>query len=183
MPVKPYPYRVVNRTRIGRFEVEQAELVTPDGPAPYSVVHMRPFACCAAFVDGKLAFVRQYRYAVGAYQLELPAGGIEPGERPQEAAVRELREETGLVCERVHDLGTLYTSAGSTDEHCYLYAMRCARERVASAPDAGEQIEVMLLDRSEVERLMDEGSLCHPSFYVAWVRLMRAGLLDELFSC
>lgn len=183
MPVKPFPYHVVSKTDIGRFEVELAHLDTPDGLAPYSVVHMRPFACCAAFVDGKMAFVRQYRYAVGTYQLEMPAGGMEPGELPQEAAARELREETGLVCKRAYDLGTLYTSAGSTDELCHLYAMRCASERAACAPDGSEQIEVVLLDRSEVERMMDEGSLCHPPLYVAWVRLMRAGLLDKFFSC
>ena len=111
--MEAYPYKEIARGRVGRYEVELGELSTDSGPSPYSIIHMRPFACCVAFFEGRLAMVRQFRYSVSSWQLELPAGGIEEGEQPSAAAVRELREETGLVAREVFDLGMVYCSVGS----------------------------------------------------------------------
>ena len=179
----PYPYRTLEEHDLGRYRIELGELATECGPSPYSIVHMRPFACCVASIEGKLAMVRQFRYAVGSYQYELPAGGIEEGETPQEAAVRELREETGLVAHDLINLGTVYPSVGSTDEVCHIFAMRCEGSRVSRDLDRGEQTELILMSRREIERMMDDGSLVYPALYVAWVKLGRMGLLDTLFDC
>lgn len=126
--------------------------------------------------------VRQYRYSVRSWELELPAGGIEAGESPRDAAVRELREETGLVAHDVVSLGMTYPSVGSTDEECHLFAMRCDGARAERDLDRGEQTELVLLERGEVERMILDGSLRYPPLYVAWLRLDRQGLLDELFG-
>ena len=183
MPMEPYPYRQLSMHPLGRYRIELGELACEDGPSPYSIVHMRPFATVAAFVDGRMAFVRQYRYSVGSWQLELPAGGMEPGEDPRDAAVRELREETGLVAHDLIDLGMVYPSVGSTDERCYVYAARCDGRRVACEPDPGEQTELVCLSREDVERMMDAGEMPNVQVYVAWAMLQRHGLLDELFPC
>ena len=177
--MKPFPYHIVSTHSLGRYDVELGELDTSQGPSPYSIVRMRPFSCCFAVVEGRLALVRQYRYSVDSWQLELPAGGIEDGETPRQAAVRELREETGLVAREVHDLGMVYPSVGSTDEQCHLFAMRCVRGAQVDF-DRGERTELVLLTRAELEDMIDDGSMLYPGVYVALVKLQRQGLLDEL---
>ena len=179
--MKPFAYATLEQHHVGRYDVELGQLDTPDGPSPYSIIHMKPFSCCVAAVEGKLAMVRQFRYSVDSWQLELPAGGIEAGESPQDAALRELREETGLVAQEVFDLGMVYCSVGSTDEECHIFAMRCDGRREDCDFDQGEQVELVLFTREQIERMMDDGSLVYPPLYVAWLKLQRAGLLDKLF--
>lgn len=179
--MKPFAYRLLSTQKIGRYELELGELSTPDGPSPYSIVHMKSFSCCFVTVEGRLAMVRQFRYSVGSWQLELPAGGIERGETPWAAATRELAEEVGLLSEDLFDLGMVYPSVGSTDEQCHIFAGRCSGTCERNL-DRGEQTELVLLTRGEVERMMDEGAIVYPALYVAWLKLEREGLLDELFS-
>ena len=69
------------------------------------------------FDNGDLLVTREFRYTINGYCLEFPAGLIDPGETPVEAAKRQLKEETGLNTEKV--LFTIpggYSSAGMTDE-------------------------------------------------------------------
>lgn len=66
-------------------------------------------------------FVKQFRYPMKEVLLELPAGKLEKGEDPFEAAKRELEEETGYCAEIWTDLGFVYTSPGYSDEKLYLF--------------------------------------------------------------
>lgn len=70
---------------------------------------------------GEVYMVRQFRYAFGQELLEIPAGKLEQGEDPMEAALRELREECGLVAECVMDLGPIYPTVGYDTEVIHLY--------------------------------------------------------------
>lgn len=67
--------------------------------------------------------LREYRYPIRSWQTELPGGLIDPGETPEQAAVRELKEETGYEADEVISLGYFYPLFGSTDEKIHLFAI------------------------------------------------------------
>lgn len=74
--------------------------------------------------NGRTRLVRQYRYAQGKEMLEAVAGKLEKGESPLQAAVRELKEETGLEAEEMIGLGAIRTTPGFCTEKLYLYLAR-----------------------------------------------------------
>ena len=86
------------------------------------VVHHHGGACIAALTDNdEIYLVRQYRYALGQELWELPAGKLEKGEDPFEAAKRELAEECGLVAQHYTDLGDFYPTVGYCTEIIYTW--------------------------------------------------------------
>lgn len=181
---EPYPYRMRATTPFGRFEVEEGELETQAGTRPYTIVRMRPFVCVlpvlrAKTPEARAVLVRQFRYAVGAWQIEPPAGGIEQGETPEAAAVRELAEETGLVVDELVALGQALPSGGSTNERAWLYCARCSRA-TDKALDAGEQTECVSVRRSELEGMLGDptSGYDHAVTFVLWSRMVASGLAD-----
>ncbi|MDT3682109.1 MAG: NUDIX hydrolase [Truepera sp.] len=108
-----------------------------------------PDAVAVMVVRGReLLGVRQPRPAVGASTWEIPAGLIEDGEAPEDAARRELAEEVQLGG-RLKLVSRLYASPGFTDEQCYLYELSGAHQ-AAGTPDAGEDLVLEWRDALEV---------------------------------
>ena len=147
----PVSYYVASRST----SIDAMKAVTrrndPDGVVIYSI--------CGENRD-KVVLIRQYRYSIGDYIYEFPAGLVEPGESCQECAVRELYEETGLT---LHPVPVqegyqkpFFTTVGLTDESCatvYGYAEGTVS---TDAEEASEEIEVVLADRDEVRRILRE---------------------------
>ncbi len=96
----------------------------PDGkPSVREVIrHVGAVAVLPLTDEGEVVCVRQFRYPMGRVLLEIPAGKLDSkSEDRVEAALRELREETGACCERLTDLGPLYPTPAYTDERIDLY--------------------------------------------------------------
>lgn len=91
--------------------------------------------------DGRVVLVRQFRYAVGKPLWELVAGGLEPGEDPEEAAYRELIEETGYRAGSVRPLCNFYPSPGFLSERMFLFEARDLERRKAQR-EADERIRL-----------------------------------------
>jgi ADP-ribose pyrophosphatase len=112
---------------------------------------------------GKVILVRQYRYAVDRWLWELPAGTLDPGENPETGAVRECREEIGLVPRRVERLGALYPTPGYSDELMFVFRLTDLEEPVeADGPahqDADEDLKVRAFDLQEARRLLVKGEM------------------------
>lgn len=127
------------------FRVDEVEL--PDGEnIEYGVLESGGFAAVVPVTeDGGLVLVRQWRQPLGAFTLELPSGGVDPGEDLREAAERELLEETGYRMEGLERVVSVHTSTGRSNEICHLFRCRAVRDAGGPRPEPTEFIEVVEL--------------------------------------
>ena len=139
------------------FNVNRLQVKLPDGrEAVRDVVrHPGAVAIVALTEEGRICLVRQYRTAIGRVTVEIPAGKLDPGEDPLECAGRELREETGMVAEKMAFLTTIASSDGFCDELIHIY-MATGLSFAESSPDADEFINVDLVEVGElVDAVLD----------------------------
>ena len=106
----------------------------------------------------KILLVKQFRYPLEEVMFELPAGKLEIGEDPFEAAKRELEEETGYCANKWTPLGYVYTSPGYSDEKLYLYKAEDL-EFTHCHPDEGEIIEAFEYKYEDVLKMVDNGEI------------------------
>jgi 8-oxo-dGTP pyrophosphatase MutT (NUDIX family) len=127
--------------------------------------------------SGQFVFVDQYRHGAGRVSRELPAGVIDPGESPEQAARRELEEETGFVAEHWEHLLTtsIEPCRLTTRAHFYLAtgARRAAKQRV----DPSEYIDVVLLEASEILPAIASGTILHGVHVGAIMLAVARGLI------
>jgi len=103
--------------------------------------------------EGKMVMVKQYRKPAERVMLEAPAGKIDPGEEAFNAAVRELKEETGYTAGKVTKLTEFYPSVGYSQEvlHLYLCTELTAGE---TCPDENEALDVLTVDVDELFKMI-----------------------------
>ncbi len=133
------------------------EILLPNGNKGVREVIRHPGAVCVIPVteDGEVIFVNQFRYAFNKVTLEVPAGKLEKGEDPLEAAMRELSEETGLSARNVVYLGELYTTPALIDEVIHMYLATDLVEGEQHL-DEDEFINTLTMPLSEaVEKVMN----------------------------
>ena len=107
---------------------------------------------------GNVLLVRQYRKATDDFLLEAPAGGIDPGESPDEAVQRELAEETGFRAGRIRHLGGGYSSPGYCTEFLHLYLAEELTPAFAQ-PDADEDLTVVPMPLAATIELIERGDI------------------------
>ena len=104
------------------INLRRDKVTVQHGTSYREIVEHNGGAVLAAVTDrGRLVMVRQFRKPAERVMLEVPAGKIDPGEKPEEAAVRELKEETGYTAGNVRYLTYFYPSVGFSEEKLYLY--------------------------------------------------------------
>jgi ADP-ribose pyrophosphatase len=128
---------VADRSPFAQVYDEDVRLPSGEVIANWLRVELPPFIIAFALLeDGTVPLVRQYRQAVRAWTLELPAGHLEAGEDPMAAAQRELREEAGVAADHWQFLGKYIMDANRDCGWCYAYLATGARQ--STAPDAGD---------------------------------------------
>jgi len=123
------------------------------------VEHENCVAIIAVDDKDNILLVSQFRKPVEKELLEVPAGGIDPGETPEDSVRREMREETGFLPQKVEKLGGFYSSPGFCTEYLYLYL---ATELVSSPLQAedSENIRLVRVPLEQIPDLITSGSIC-----------------------
>ena len=113
-------------TRGAQFEFVTERVRLPNGrEVDMDLVHHPGAAAVVPFLDARrVLLIRQHRHATGGSLLEIPAGKLDPGESPEDCALRELEEETGYRAGRLEPLTSIWTSPGFCDEVIHLFAAR-----------------------------------------------------------
>lgn len=137
------------------------------------IVHHHGGACVLALTeDGCVYLVRQFRYAFGEEVWELPAGKLEAGEDPFEAARRELAEECGVTADEYTDLGVLYPTVGYDSEKIYIWAAQ-GLHTVPQHLDEGEFLDVVKLPFDEALEMVMNGSIRDAKTVAALLKFAR----------
>lgn len=153
------------------------------------VLHPGAIAVVPLLADGRVLLVRQYRHPVGLALLEVPAGTLDSvdngqTESPDEAAPRELAEETGHVAARWRKLGRFFTAPGFTTEEMHLYlATELTPIEGYGGPAADELLRLETLHWREALAAAQSGELRDAKTLVAifWLaHLVESGQLPEL---
>lgn len=148
---RPFDYFFVSRRKADKIKLLTGDSAA-EGVVIYPVLREDP---------EKIVMIRQYRYPLGDYLYELPAGLIDAGETPDIAAVREMKEETGLDFE-VYAGGDasyrrpFFMGAGFTDESCNAVFGYASGMVSRDDLEDTESIQVLIVDKEEAGRILRE---------------------------
>lgn len=127
----------------------------------FGVITMKPGVTVLPMDDsGNVRLVREFKYGIGEPTLEAVSGAIESGETPEQAGLRELGEEIGLIAAEWVDMGLVnpFTTIVNSPNHTFL-----ARNlsRIRRRPDAPEQIETVTMPFADALQAVLDGSITH----------------------
>ena len=111
--------------------------------------------------DGRLVLVRQFRFGIDEFSLEIPGGVMEAGEDPVEAGLRELREETGFTGMRARLIGSVHPNPAIQSNRCHFVLVEAAVQSASLEWDADEEIAVATVPVDEVLAHARTGGITH----------------------
>lgn len=147
----------------------------PDGEPYYSLDLLDYVSIVATTANGSFVLVRQFRPAVEAVTLELPAGHVESGQNPEDAARLELAEETGYRATHLRPVGCLRSDTGRLANRMWVYFAAAVERKDAWEPEPG--VDVVVATSAEMTRWLSEGTFDH-ALHVASIFLsVQAGCI------
>jgi 8-oxo-dGTP pyrophosphatase MutT (NUDIX family) len=120
--------------------------------------------------DNQVVLVRQYRHGTGEVTLEIPGGLVESKDTPEQAAWRELAEETGYGAEEMISLGFVFPNPAIQNNKCFTFLAKNAMQVGEQDQDGGEDIEILLKPLSEIPGLIRTGVISHSLVVAAFYR-------------
>jgi ADP-ribose pyrophosphatase len=125
--------------------------------------------------DGRLLLIRQFRYPLGKFILELPAGKLDSGQPPLETMAREMMEETGYSAGTLTHEGAFYTTPGISNESIHLFIARDLTQSIQNLEE-GEHITVEPYTLQECLEKIENGEICDGKTIlgILWYRMKYA---------
>ncbi len=150
--------RTVFEGRLIAVRVDEVELPGGARATREIVSHPGAVVIVPLLGEGRVVMIRQYRPAAGKVLWELPAGVLEEGEQPEEAARRELAEEIGYQAEELTPLFSTYLSPGFSSEVAHLFLARGLR-KVDARAEPDESIRAVSLSLCEAVEMVGRGEV------------------------
>ncbi|HYP52073.1 MAG TPA: NUDIX hydrolase [Pyrinomonadaceae bacterium] len=165
MTKKHGPWTIKDSTQLYRddfVEFYEDKVLKPDGePSSYAVMRMKPgVSVLAVDADGTAYLTKQFRYAVGRESVEVVSGMIDEGERPEEAARRELREELGIEADEWVELGLIDAVTSQVFCPATVY-LALGLKFGETERDASEEMETVKINFDEAVRAVMGGRITH----------------------
>jgi 8-oxo-dGTP pyrophosphatase MutT (NUDIX family) len=146
----------------GIFDVVRHRLRTPEGEREVHCLRVADWATVVAVTaDRQVVLVRQQRFGIDAVTLETPGGIVEASEKPQQAAARELLEETGYRPTVMESMGWVHPNPALQDNRIHLVLARDAVRVAEPAPDEHESVVVVTMPADELEAALMAGEFRH----------------------
>ncbi len=163
------------------FDVDRVRFRPPSGgdPRDYFVLDAPDWINVIPLTeDRQVVLVRQFRFGVERVTLEIPGGMCDPGESPEDAARRELAEETGYRARELRRLGTVEPNPAIQSNHCHTFLAAGAYPAGAPRPDPGEELELTTVPLDAIGGLIADGSITH-SLVVSAFKLLDVRKLER----
>jgi ADP-ribose pyrophosphatase len=144
------------------FDIDRDKVRMPNGrTVTVDVVrHPKSVVLIPVPEPGHVVLIRQYRYAVNAFLWELPAGSVDEGETPEQAARRECHEEIGKVPATIVRMAAMFPTPGYCDEEMVFFRVSSLEEPTeAAALDEDEDIEVRTFELREARDMIRRGEI------------------------
>lgn len=174
MPPKPWPLinsRKEASLRIFNLRIDRAhsprtqeehDFYILESPDWVNVIPLTP--------DNQIVLIRQYRHGIREVTLEIPGGIVEGTDSSEEAARRELREETGYEASQMILLGDVRPNPAFLNNRCATYVAKDVEKVGMQHQDEKEDIEVLLRPVTDIPALIKEGRITHSLVLAAFYR-------------
>ena len=154
------------------LNLRRDEVMLPDGKTAFrEIVEHSGGASVLCEHNGKVLIVKQFRYPYKEEIYELPAGKINKGEDPMETAKRELKEEGGIIANKLELMFTIYPTPGYTEEKIYLYkALEFVFDK--QSLDDGEFLSCHWIEKEKLKDMIEKGEIKDAKTLIALLKIL-----------
>lgn len=181
MKASPKWKRFKNRTLYkGRVHIVEYDIELFDGSKSKFEVDHSDKQAVAVFIktpENKIILSHQYRFPVDEWIYDLPGGACNVGESLEQAAIRECREEVGIIPERIMKLVTFYPNPGRSDWAANIFYCDKYEKGTPVTSDTSETIKRVSMPVDKLKKMIHDNKIIDPSLLISWYTAISKGYI------